>query len=88
MKVDRVRVIRVSPPPERSESIPCLLVATFLVNPFPNLIAVKPKAGIQRGAGITTSGVAMPDFNATSSSSSDKLAMADALSLIAYGRIN
>jgi len=34
-------VIRDRPPPERSEIVPCLLIATFLVNLFPNLIAVQ-----------------------------------------------
>jgi hypothetical protein len=34
-------VIRDRPPPERMEIVPSLLIATFLVNHFPNLIAVQ-----------------------------------------------
>jgi hypothetical protein len=41
VKADHVRVIRNRPPPERSEIAPCLLIAIFLVNPFPGLIAVR-----------------------------------------------
>jgi len=40
VKVDHIRVIRDRPPPERSEIVPRLLIATFHVNPFPSLIAV------------------------------------------------
>ena len=49
MKVDYVRVIRDRPPPERSEIIPSLLIATFLVNHFPNLIAVQQFAVDEAG---------------------------------------
>ena len=49
MKVDQVRVIRDRPPPERSEIVPYLLIATFLVNPFPSLIAVSGRFFTQVG---------------------------------------
>ena len=41
VKVDSVRVISDRPPPERSESVPCLAFATILVNPFASLIALR-----------------------------------------------
>ena len=40
MKVDCVRAKCGRPPPERSEIVPCLLIATFLVDAFAGLIAV------------------------------------------------
>jgi hypothetical protein len=54
VKVDQVRVIRDRPPPGRSEIVPCLLIATFLVNPFPNLIAVRVWREFSLFKGITT----------------------------------
>ena len=53
MKADHVRVIRDRPPPERSEIVPRLLIATFLVNPFPNLIAVREWREFALFKGIT-----------------------------------
>jgi hypothetical protein len=41
-------VIRDRPPPERSEIVPCLLIATFHVNHLPNLIAVNARPGISQ----------------------------------------
>ena len=40
VKVGHVRVKCGHPPPERSEIVPCHLIETFLVNPFPGMIAL------------------------------------------------
>jgi hypothetical protein len=41
-------VIRDRSPPERPEIVPCHLIATFLVNPFPGLIALGHPADAQQ----------------------------------------
>ena len=46
MKGDHVRVIRERPPPEHPEFVPRLLIATFLVNPVPGLIAADRGPGV------------------------------------------